>query len=75
MKLCTGQALWLSSSLPALGSKYRFLTSVPFPLAYSDLILRAKKNAELGLAKIGIYLPGVFSSHKVNVSLGSLRVD
>lgn len=70
MKLCTGQALWLSliSSSPR-GSKYRFLTLVSFPLAYSDLILRAKKNAELGLAKIGIYLPGVFSSYKLMLVL------
>lgn len=70
MKSCTGQALRLSliSSCPR-GSKYRFLTLVPFPLAYSDLILRAKENAELGLAKIGIYLPGVSSFYKLMLVL------
>lgn len=63
MKLCIGQPsppLLLTSS-SSRGSKYSFLT-VFFPLAYSGLVLRAKKNAELGLGKIGIHLRGVFSA-------------
>lgn len=60
-----GPALWLHSSLPTLGDPnivffFFFLTLVPFPPAYSDLILRARKNTEPGLGKIGIHLPGIF---------------
>jgi hypothetical protein len=60
-------ALWLSSSFQLQGILIYFFTLVPFPLAHSDLTLRAKKNAVHDLGKIGIYLPGAFFSYKVLV--------